>query len=345
MKRIKEIYIRWLGIPILSFALVFVIKDEMYLEGYFLRSFFICFVFTSVFWNGVYLIIKWNRNKFKEIDQTAKRLLFTSFYSSIFLLLASNVVGLVIGTCTIENFLTPEYFFRYTHISFLSAFMVASLYEASYFFTKWEASIIQNQELKSQQIRVQYSVLQNQMSPHFLFNSLNTLTTLISEDQNIAIDFTQTLAEVYRYILQNRERELVRLEDEIEFCKSYVFLLKKRYPENLHVHFSISENNKYIAPLTVQMLIENAIKHNVISKNVPLDIDVAVEGDDLVVRNQLQVKKSLEKSTKTGLDNIKKRYALLGNRSVDVQVTDENFVVRVPLIELISETEYLKSAV
>ena len=87
--------------------------------------------------------------------------------------------------------------------------MVASVYEASYFFYKWKESVILNQELKSQQVKTQYGVLQNQMSPHFLFNSLNTLTTLISEDQNIAIDFTQTLAEVYRYILQNRERELV----------------------------------------------------------------------------------------------------------------------------------------
>jgi len=345
MQRIKEVYVRWVGIPLLSFVLVFVVKDESYRDNYFLKSFFICFIFTSVIWNGIFLIIKWNRSRYKEIDQTAKRLFFTSLFATIFLILVSNVIALFLGLCSFDNFLEPQYFFRNAHVSFISSLIVAAIYEASYFFYKWKDSVVQNQALKTQQIKIQYGVLQNQMSPHFLFNSLNTLTALISEDQDVAIDFTQTLAEVYRYILQNKERELVSLEEELEFCESYVFLLKKRYPENLDVYFSVPKNSKYIAPLTVQMLIENAIKHNVISKNAPLAIDISVKEDCLVVSNKLQIKKSLEKSTKTGLDNIQKRYVLLGGRSIDVQKSNSIFEVRIPLIELVSETDYLKSAI
>lgn len=345
MRKIKEVYIRWLGVPILAFVMVFFVKEEDLIEHNFFENYLITLVFTTIFWNGVFLIIKLMRNRFEEMDQTAKRLILTSLYSAVFIQLASNIIGLSLGLCTLSNFSDPTFFFRHTDVSLISAFMVASLYEASYFFYKWKESVVLNQELKSQQIRTQYGVLQNQMSPHFLFNSLNTLTTLISEDQNTAIDFTQTLAEVYRYILQNRERELVPLDEEIAFCQSYVFLLKKRYPENLHVDFSMSKNSKYIAPLTIQMLIENAIKHNVVSKSDPLYIKLTVDDNDcVVVKNKLQIKKSLEKSTKTGLTNIQKRYALLGNRVIDIQMTDGSFVVKIPLIELISEVEHLKPA-
>ncbi len=344
MGKLKEVHLRWIGIPIVGYGMSFLIKGHDH--GSQLNNVLISILFTVILWNGCFLIIKYFRNKYAEIDQTKRRLILTILMITILLTLGSNIIGLLIGLCSIEELKSPAFFFRHSHVNLMAGFMVASIYEASYFFEKWKKSIQLNEELKNQQIRTQFEVLQNQMSPHFLFNSLNTLTTLIAEDQKTAIDFTQTLSEVYRYILQNKERELVSLHEELEFCKSYVYLLKKRYPENLEVNFSVnSDYHEYhIAPLTLQMLIENAIKHNTVSKTEPLHIDIYIDnGQSVVVKNDLQVKKSLEKSTKTGLTNIRKRYAYLGNREINIIESKEHFMVAIPLIKLLSEIEYAKA--
>lgn len=225
-------------------------------------------------------------------------------------------------------------------MNFILAIIIGTIYETVFFFEKWKETIKQNEELKNQQIRTQFEVLQNQMSPHFLFNSLNTLTTLIAENQEIAIDFTQKLSEVYRYILQNKERELVYLHEELEFAKSYLFLLKMRFPDNLTATFQIDKEyeSMSIAPLTIQMLVENAIKHNVVSKAHPLHIDVYVEnGKSIVVKNNLQIKHVIEKSTKTGLANISKRYEYLDNRQIEIMTTPKNYMVAIPLINLFED--------
>ncbi|MEM7299383.1 MAG: histidine kinase, partial [Bacteroidota bacterium] len=212
------------------------------------------------------------------------------------------------------------------------------------FFDQWHHSIKINEALKNQQIRTQFEVLQNQMSPHFLFNSLNTLTTLIAEDSNVAISFTERLSEVYRYILQNKEKEVVKLGEELDFVANYVFLLKIRYPENLQVEWKVDDKylDNSIAPLTIQILVENAIKHNVISKTKPLLIEIYVEnGKSIVVKNNLQKKKTIEKSTKTGLANIHKRYEYFGKQNIDVITTAENFMVAVPLLNISTAEEQL----
>ena len=344
MGKLKEIHLRWIGIPIVGFGLNFMIKDHSH--GGLLANVSISILFTAILWNGCFLIIKYYRNKFPKIDSTKRRLAFTIVASALLLTVGSNMLGLAFGLCSLGELKSPAFFFRHAHVNLMAGFLIASIYEAVYFFEKWKHSVQQNEELKNQQIRTQLEALQNQMSPHFLFNSLNTLTTLIAEDQKIAIDFTQTLSEVYRYILQNKERELVSLHEELDFSKSYVFLLKKRYPENLNVEFNVDAEFKeyHIAPLTLQMLIENAIKHNTVSKTEPLKIEIYVEkGEQIIVRNKLQLKRSLEKSTKTGLVNIQKRYSYLGNREINIQNTDGSFKVTVPLIKLLSEIEYSKA--
>jgi len=224
--------------------------------------------------------------------------------------------------------------------------IIGSLYENAYFFDKWKSQIQANEALKNQQVRTQFEVLQNQMSPHFLFNSLNTLTTIIAEDQNIAIQFTEKLSEVYRYILQNREKELVKLDEELEFVKNYVFLLQIRYPENLKVDFRIDDAflETSVPPLTLQMLVENAIKHNIISKSKPLKIDIYVEnGKSIIVKNNLQTKNTVEKSTKTGLSNIKERYAYFGQRNIDIITTRDNYMVAVPILDIQFEPDLISA--
>jgi sensor histidine kinase YesM len=291
-----------------------------------------------VYWNGACFVIFYFRRKFPEISKTTRRLLLTGIGIIIWMSIGGIPLKLVFGVSEWQDLLKMSEHAEFLPFNFIAASVISLSYEASYFFDKYKETFRLNEELKNQQIRTQYEVLQNQMSPHFLFNSLNTLSTIISEDPKTATEFTERLSEVYRYILQNKDRELVSLKEEIEFVESYLFLLRMRYPKNLTFTFTIDKKaeNLTIPPLTVQMLVENAIKHNVVSKAKPLHIDVFVEnGKSVIVRNNLQLKDSLEKSTKTGLENIRKRYQLLGGREIAVFHNPADFAVSVPLIDVI----------
>ena len=335
---IKEVYVRWIGIFVLAYVMTFLHEKD---EGQtLLDKYLMSLVFTGVFWNGAFAIFMYFRKVYPQIRQTPKRLLITFSCLVVFLLIGDPILCYTFNLNEDTDYLSLAYYAHEVPINVITASIIGSIYENVYFFEQWHTSIKLNEELKNQQIRTQFEVLQNQMSPHFLFNSLNTLTTLIAEDQNVAIGFTEKLSEVYRYILQNKERELVSLEDELEFVKAYIFLLQMRYPENLSVDIRIDQvyKSKSIAPLTLQMLVENAIKHNVISKAHPLHIDIYIENEKLLaIKNNLQEKKSIGKSTKTGLHNIRSRYAYFGKHKIDVIVTADDFVVTVPLIEVIQE--------
>ena len=340
--KLTEPVVRWIGIPVVAVLSMLAMPKHME-EQPIWEVFSISFIFTATYWNGACFIIFYFRRKIAEINRTTPRLLYTSFFITLWLTLAGVPIKLLFGITPLEDVLKPSEHTTFLPFNFVAASIITLAYEAVYFFGKWKETFQQNEELKNQQVRTQFEVLQNQMSPHFLFNSLNALTTLIAENQDIAIEFTQKLSDVYRYILQTKDKELVRLREEIEFSRAYLFLLQMRYPENLHFTFNIDKRymDQYIAPLTVQMLIENAIKHNEISRTNPLTIEIYVEnGSSIIVKNNLQLKKTIEKSTKTGLANIKKRYQLLGNREVDIINTAKNYMVAIPLIKVVKEKEF-----
>jgi LytS/YehU family sensor histidine kinase len=221
-------------------------------------------------------------------------------------------------------------------ITMVVSFMIATFYESGYFFRMWKSQTLLNEKIKSQQLRSELSVLRNQISPHFLFNSLNTLTTLIDENQDRAVEFTEKLSWVYRYILQYKEAEVIDLKTELRFTQDYFFLMKMRFEDSLQLNFDIAKEywEYRIVPLTLQMLVENAIKHNVVSKAKPLFIDIYTEnGKTLIVRNNLQLKKQVKDSTGTGLKNIEKRYSYLSNSArVDVITTKDHFLVALPIL-------------
>ena len=339
--KLREVHIRWIGIPIV--AILADKSDGDHLAGEaFWYTYLISLTFTALYWNGACFFIYRFRRLIPEISRTGKRLLFTSLGIIFWMTFGGIPIKLLYGICTLEEAFTFSAHTEFLPFNFIAATVITLGYEAFYFFDKWKEQFALNQQLKNQQIRTQYEVLQNQMSPHFLFNSLNTLTTIIPENPEAAVSFTEKLSEVYRYILQNKDRELVSLSEEIDFVKSYLYLLRMRYPDNLTVEFKI--NYQYmdltIPPLTLQMLAENAIKHNVISKAKPLHIDIYIEnGKSVVVKNNLQRKSSLDKSTKTGLDNIRKRYSILGQKEIDVITSATNFMVAVPLIDLLEERD------
>lgn len=340
--RLKEVHVRWSGIFLIAYLMTFIYPLEPGETQ--LHQYFVSFTFTTIFWNGAFMLFMYFRKKFPEIRKTPKRLFITIICIIILLIIGDPLICLLFNFKSIEVALSIDHLLSNLAVNMIAVSIVGSIYENVYFFQQWKKSIQLNEALKNQQIRTQFEVLQNQMSPHFLFNSLNTLTTLIAEDGQLAIEFTEKLSEVYRYILQNKDKEVVKLGDELEFAKNYIFLLKIRFPENLIAAFKVDDQhlNQSIAPLTIQILVENAIKHNKISKNYPLNIEIYIDHNDaVVVKNNLQKKNVIEKSTKTGLENIKKRYAYFGQKNINIVATDNIFYVTVPLINIKDDLDQL----
>lgn len=331
---VKEVYVRWIGIPILAYIMALVYPTE--LDRTLLDRYITALVLTTVYWNGSVMIFMYFRRKFPEIHQTPKRLTITFLALICFMIISDPVMFTLLDIRPIGTAFSLKHVMLDSTFNIITALVIGSVYENVYFFELWKKSTWLNDALRNQQIRTQFEVLQNQMSPHFLFNSLNTLTTLISEDRPLAIEFTEKLSEVYRYILQNKEREVVRLKEELDFTMNYVFLLRIRYSENLNVTFDVGEEymDMSIAPLTIQILLENAIKHNAISKASPLHVYTFVQNSSIVVRNNLQKRNVVGNSTKTGLTNIINRYAYLGQKSIEINVTPGEFAVSVPLLQI-----------
>jgi two-component system LytT family sensor kinase len=216
------------------------------------------------------------------------------------------------------------------------ALTLTILYTGVYFFNQWGRSLADVEQLKREHLQSQFNVLKQQLNPHFLFNSFSTLTSLLSEDTKRASDFIQRLSNVYRYILQATNQDTVKLEAEIHAVQAYAYLQQTRFGESLlvNIHFSDDQKNLFIAPLTLQILLENAIKHNIISTDKPLHVDISIEGNDwLVVKNNLQKKSSVESGTQVGLKNIVNRYRILSNRTVEILEEDSEFIVRIPLFK------------
>lgn len=192
------------------------------------------------------------------------------------------------------------------------------------------------EDLKREMMASKYTTLKNQISPHFLFNSLNTLTSLMYEDRDLASDFVTRLASTYRYILDNRESDLVSLKKELNFLDSYVFMMNVRHKKAVAISTDVNLDAMplLIPTLSLQMLVENALKHNQYSKEKPLNITIStIKRDALVVRNNLQKRVKIEETTKLGLQNIKKRYAYYTNKQVLVREEAQFFEVIIPLLE------------
>lgn len=202
------------------------------------------------------------------------------------------------------------------------------------FLNSWRNLVIESERIKKEAISAKYEALKNQVNPHFLFNSLNALTNLVYEDADLSAKFIKKLSEVYRYVLETREKEIVPLKAELDFVKSFIFLQKIRHEDSLvFVLEDMETANLSVVPLSVQMLVENALKHNVISDDEPLIVRIYEDNGFLVVENNLQKKNILkEDSSGVGLENIKARYEMLS--SGEVQINEENhlFSVKLPLI-------------
>lgn len=208
-----------------------------------------------------------------------------------------------------------------------------------FFIERLKKSQMEAEHFKMESVEARLEALRSQINPHFLFNSFNVLSTLVYRDADTAVQFISQLSDVYRYLLSTKDNKVVKLREELEFLNSYLYLLRIRYHDSLIISNSISEEKRdlFLPPSTLQLLIENAIKHNVISKKTPLKIRIFDEGNFVVIANTLNPKKIQEPSTKVGLQNITSRYKFLSNQSPLMIRANGEFIIKVPLIE-ISET-------
>jgi sensor histidine kinase YesM len=330
----REIIIRFAGIAIISLVSVFV--DFGYSQGdtNFTKAFIVSFIRPALIWNGSMIIIQYAVHRFPVFKETVKLIAFQVIALCVFVLLVE--LGEIY---TVENYLKVAMSFteKRTLIigSLLITFMISSIYASVAFFLEWKENLLRTQALEKANLEARYDTLRNQVNPHFLFNSLNTLLMLVNNNP-VASKYVESISEIMRYMLQSQDKEAVLLRDELKIARDYVFIQQSRFGDKLQVEFDVPEKYYHYAipPLALQMLLENAIKHNVVSKDDPLKVRVYMQ-DSLfvVIENTIKAKIDKDPSTGVGLDNIRNRYIHLTGKDIIVKLENGKFVVMLPLFE------------
>ena len=279
-------------------------------------------------------------SKFSWTDETRKRTI-----AAIVGTLVMNIA--LVYFCNYLNFIViqgknPEKFFN-GEMNFINwffinfAIMISAIGHARGFMAAWKNSTkkeVVEQKLIAKSANAQFESLKNQLDPHFLFNSLNVLDSLIEENPVQAQRFTNSMSKIYRYVLEQKDKELVSVEEEIDFAKTYCELLKTRFEDAVTFDFNISEEDKkgFVVPLSLQLLLENSIKHNFATSSKPLNIKIFTEKGNLIIENNLQTRELPNTSTGVGLANIVSRYNLLTERNVFVEKSEAFFRVKLPIL-------------
>lgn len=309
-------------------------------------SFPLIFVLGAVSWCGHMIIGNLIKFKYPSLKQTKTRLLIHISCVVPFMVLSVCIIFLLYDRLHILGY---QLSLADLKIGLLVGFCVnlifESLYEADYSLERYKESLEEKHYMHHLVTNQEFDSLKRQVNPHFLFNCFNTLSSLMSIDKLKASQFLDELSKVYRYLLKNNQESLTTVENEIKFIESYAQLLKTRYGEAVTINLNISPNySHYLLPsLSLQLLVENAVKHNILSKDQPLVIDLfTTVGNKMIVNNNLQRIPYPISSNKVGLENIKSKYVLLGQSGFQVIEDERNYTVVLPLIwNNISDPQYL----
>lgn len=258
-------------------------------------------------------------------------ILYSAFVSSIFGWLFYNVSLKMWG---LEHKLPGFVFFDFdiNFGAFVFCIFVFGLSSIFYYFNHYKEAAILAERLKKTNLQAKYQALVNQIDPHFFFNSMSTLSSLVYEDADLSAEYISKLSRMYRYILDKRESNIVLIGEELEFLKAYIFLIKIRHKDNIEFDIQVSDNlnNKMIPPLTLQLLAENAVKHNKFSEDSPLRVNIREDEKYWIISNNIDKRKLIETSNKIGLENIKNRIELISEKTIEVEESLDNFTVRIP---------------
>lgn len=331
---------RWLmiiGIPILGLVTDFLFNNSFmrYPLPEALVNWGISVFFSLINWIIIRQILIFFRQKFPEIKQGIKRVLGVLLVCFVSVIIVNQIGNAILAMAFGSQF-HPIPNIRLLLPIFLIVIMMVAIYEAIYFYIKLQQSIRDEEQAKQAVVQAQLDALRNQSQPHFLFNSFNTLRDIIDqESKEEAKKFVDKLSNVYRFILESGSDNLTTLEKEIEFSKAYIYIQQERFGDNLKVEWNMGEGfeQRLVGPMSLQLLLENAIKHNVISNAKPLLIKVIANDEMLTVENRIAPKSTKLPSTKLGLKNIEKRYRLLSDKTVQVVQNNGLFKVSVPLLK------------
>lgn len=333
-----QLYTFLASMPILSVLLNYILYDErLFKEAQiWLVSFPLIYLIGVCSWRGHVYIGNWIKNRYPELQQTRTRILLLAFCLVPFMSFSVCVIFFVYDAFHLLGYRLD---YEDLKMGLLTGFCVniifETLYEADYTLERYQESVEEKQNLQQLSVYQEFDTLKNQVNPHFLFNCFNTLSSLIGEDRKKAERFLNELSKVYRYLLRNNEDGLSTLENEVKFIRSYYQLLQTRHGDAVQVNLDIDRRYEpYLLPsLSLQLLVENVVKHNVLSKSKPLVIDIfTTAGNKLVVNNNLQRRTVHAPSNKVGLGNISAKYKLLKQEGFQVMEDEKNFTVVLPLI-------------
>lgn len=332
--RANELIIRFVGILVISVVSVLIDTAFAHRQAGLLISFLVSFFRVAIIWNGSMLIIQYAIGKYSMFKETFKLIVFQVLALSVFVLLVEfgeilvveNILKIPLNNASKTTLITG---------SLLITFMISAIYASAAFFIQWKENLLRTQALEKDNLEARYDTLRNQVNPHFLFNSLNTLLMLVG-DNPVASKYVESISEIMRYMLQTSNKDAVLLRDELKIARDYVFIQQSRFGDKLKVDFDVPENffHYAIPPLSLQMLLENAIKHNVVSKDDPLFVKVSVQQNQFIaIENTVKAKIDKEPSTGVGLENIRNRYLHLTGKPIHVKQEHGKFLVLLPLFE------------
>jgi sensor histidine kinase YesM len=340
MSRICKELQRAIKLTILIFAVIQLVNVVMGSEIYFGKRLLVNFLFTMMYTFSLYaanMFLFWKLDSYFEDKFSVKRLtlgFIGSFLVSLLVIFLMHVFEVVVyNKNSFDYFLANEKPSSYLGSIIITFFVTLSIYTIS-FYKAYNENKVKEQKIIAGTANAKFESLKNQIDPHFLFNSLNVLSSLIEENPDNAQRFTISLSKIYRYVLEQKDKELVSLEEELAFAKTYMNLLKMRFENSLFYELPTTSINPEakVVPLSLQLLLENTVKHNVVSEQRPLHIRIYVEGDYLAVQNDYQKKEVLQERQGVGLQNIVNRYGIITNRKVLVIQNEKIFTVKIPLL-------------
>lgn len=305
-----------------------------------LISFAVSFLYSFVFVFGNYYTNGYLNSKYSWIDDTRTRMILgvvATLFVNVFLVFVCNYINFIVLQ---KN--DPAQFFSGS-MGFVNwliinvALLISAIMHAKGFVEEWKKATrreVVEQKLIAKSANAQFESLKNQLDPHFLFNSLNVLSSLIDENPTQAQRFTASMSKIYRYVLEQKDKELVTVEEEIEFAKIYCDLLKTRFEDSVSFDFKVNESDLkfFVVPLALQLLLENCIKHNFATSTKPLNIKIYSENGYLFIENNLQHREQVKESAGIGLSNIVQRYSILTKQNVFIEKSSDFFRVKIPIL-------------
>lgn len=338
MNRKSLITISWITFFVGTAIFVFFMREKT-IQNYFINILIAgMYSFTIAVGNGV--VNDYLNRKYSWVEDTKIRTvlgIISTLLVNVILVFFCNYINFIViqgndgskffeGNMGISNWITINV-----------ALLISAILHAKGFIDAWKSSTKQEvvqQKLIAKSANAQFESLKNQLDPHFLFNSLNVLSSLIDENPGQAQRFTASMSKIYRYVLEQKDKELVTVEEELNFAKTYCDLLKTRFEDSVSFDFNVNEKDlrSYVVPLSLQLLLENCIKHNFATSAKPLHIKIYSENGNLLIENNLQQREQVKESAGIGLSNIVQRYSLLTKQNVFIEKSATFFKVKIPIL-------------